>query len=252
MASWCWSRSSSEAVVLDGVPLPRTHPSHVVLHQRRSAVRTASRRTLWGTVRRQKATTPRWKRACERTNQSPNSSSGGARVAATTRLHAVALKVDGDLDVEVARVLRVGRALDPPLDLLARADGERLLEVEDGLLPVRVFGERRRRERERLVELPRRRTSRRAHIPRASPTPRAQTPTHVIVYTRRAVRREPVALARAARRGGGRDAAARRASAVIWLETRESVRARESERERESEAKESERGSERASARAPA
>ena len=68
-------------------------------------------------------------------------------------LGALAGVLELDLDVEVARVLRVGRARDAALDLLALADGDGLLEVEDGLLPVRVLGEGARRERERLVQL---------------------------------------------------------------------------------------------------
>lgn len=45
-----------------------------------------------------------------------------------------------DLDVEVALVLLVGPVVDRALDLFAGLDREHVLEVEDGLLPVRVLG----------------------------------------------------------------------------------------------------------------
>lgn len=56
-----------------------------------------------------------------------------------------ALGVVGDeavleLDVEVAGVLAVRPVVERALDLLALLDGEDLVEVEDGLLPVGVLG----------------------------------------------------------------------------------------------------------------
>lgn len=55
------------------------------------------------------------------------------------------------LDVEVAAVLVVGADVELALDLLALGDGEDVLEVEDGLLPVRVLGVGAGREADGLV-----------------------------------------------------------------------------------------------------
>lgn len=56
-----------------------------------------------------------------------------------------------DVDVEVAPVLGVGLDLQDARDLLARLDGEHVLEVEDGLLPVGVLCVRAGGEADRLV-----------------------------------------------------------------------------------------------------
>lgn len=57
----------------------------------------------------------------------------------------------GDLDVEIALVLIVGLVLKDALDLLALLDGEDVLEVEYGLLPVGVLGVRAGGEADGLV-----------------------------------------------------------------------------------------------------
>lgn len=58
---------------------------------------------------------------------------GGAAVV-------VGLRLVVDRDVEVAAVVPVGLAGELTLDLLAGLNGENVLEVEDGLLPVGVLG----------------------------------------------------------------------------------------------------------------
>lgn len=52
----------------------------------------------------------------------------------------IRLELIGDLDVEIALILLVGLVLEDAFDLLALLDGEHFAEVEDGLLPVGVFG----------------------------------------------------------------------------------------------------------------
>eukprot|EP00636_Phaeomonas_parva_P000135 CAMPEP_0118867778 /NCGR_PEP_ID=MMETSP1163-20130328/11251_1 /TAXON_ID=124430 /ORGANISM="Phaeomonas parva, Strain CCMP2877" /LENGTH=1045 /DNA_ID=CAMNT_0006802227 /DNA_START=145 /DNA_END=3281 /DNA_ORIENTATION=+ len=64
-----------------------------------------------------------------------------------------ALEVELQLDVQVPRVAAVRRAGDGARDLLVLADGERVLEVEHRLLPVRVLGVRSRGEGDRRVQL---------------------------------------------------------------------------------------------------
>lgn len=56
-----------------------------------------------------------------------------------------------DRDVEVAAIVLVRLASELALDLLASLDGEDVLEVEDGLLPVGVLGVRTGGEAHRLV-----------------------------------------------------------------------------------------------------
>ena len=57
----------------------------------------------------------------------------------------------GESDVEVTTVVVVGSACELTLDLLASLDGEDVLEVEDGLLPVGVLGVRASGEADGLV-----------------------------------------------------------------------------------------------------
>lgn len=57
----------------------------------------------------------------------------------------------GESDVKVTAVVVVGSACELTLDLLAGLDGEDVLEVEDGLLPVGVLGVRASGEADGLV-----------------------------------------------------------------------------------------------------
>jgi len=63
----------------------------------------------------------------------------------------VRLELVVDLDVEVAAVLVIGLDEELAGDLLTLLDGEDVLEVEDGLLPVGVLGVGAGREADRLV-----------------------------------------------------------------------------------------------------
>jgi hypothetical protein len=63
------------------------------------------------------------------------------------------IEVEPEGDVEVPGVAAIGHAGDGALESLACADGQRLLEVEDRLLPVRVLVPRAGRKGDRLVQL---------------------------------------------------------------------------------------------------
>jgi hypothetical protein len=73
------------------------------------------------------------------------------RRAGDLPVHVLGLELVGELDVEVAVVLLAGPRVEDTGDVLALLDSEHVLEVEDGLFPVRVLCVRARGELDGLV-----------------------------------------------------------------------------------------------------
>ena len=61
------------------------------------------------------------------------------------------VELDGDVDIQVPMVIAIRRASQHAGDLLALADRQRILEVEDRLLPVCGYVLGAGRQRQRLV-----------------------------------------------------------------------------------------------------
>ena len=68
-------------------------------------------------------------------------------------MHIVRLQPIGDLDVKITLVLVIGLVIQNPGDLFVSLDGKHIVQVEHGLLPVRIFRMWASREADWLVAL---------------------------------------------------------------------------------------------------